>query len=306
MGRKKKESAKQQARENFTSPLSAPIDAQNTFFRLVEGGATAAVESLLPLVDPMWKDGLALLLALENGHFGLFKTLRGHNSSSATLWNLVLYSRANSGGEAALSKSALEWIGLDSVELTAYLSATDPLAYLLERADPKVWDSAALRAAAGAGDLEMVDVLVPFSDSKAANSRALREAAERGYADVVARLIPVSDPRAGGSLGLICAAGFGHVDCVSLLLPHSNPKDNGSAALACAARGGHWRVVDMLWDKSEPVAALNWLRKLWGDAASGLAEIEARLRADKEATLLRGATASTSKDTNHQLPKGRL
>lgn len=68
------------------------------------------MDTLLSLVDPMSDDGLALLL--------------------------VLYSRANSGITATLSESALERIGIHGVEVATYLSAPDPLAYLLERADP--------------------------------------------------------------------------------------------------------------------------------------------------------------------------
>lgn len=136
----------------------------------------------------------------------------------------------------------------------------------------------------------MFDVLVPLLDPTDEESRALREAAERGYADIVARLIPVSDTRARGSAALICAAGGGHADCVSLLLPHSNPKDNESAALASAAHKGRWRVVDMLWDQSEPVAALSYLRKWQKEASPGFEEIAVRLRADQEATLLRGCS----------------
>lgn len=300
MATRKITSGKPRARKR-KAPTSADVGAQRLFFNLVELGAMKSAKALLPVVDPMWKDGLSLLLALENRNLKLFKFLLGYNQSDSTLWSLVLYGRANTGAAGELSDDALTWLGLRADQVAEYRAATDPVAFLLARTDPEVWDSAALRAAAGSGHTALVELLLPVSDPKAAASRALREAASNGHAKVVERLIPVSNPRDLDSAALIGAALGGHAECVALLLDHSKPADQGSMALANAALGGYWHIVDMLWDQSVPLSALCTLRSWHEDDSDAFAQISARMRAESDATLLQGATPPALGETARRL-----
>ena len=59
-------------------------------------------------------------------------------------------------------------------------------------ADPKAWDSEALRWAAYRGHTEIAKLLIPVSAPQAIGSYALRYAAYGGHTEIVKLLIPVS------------------------------------------------------------------------------------------------------------------
>ena len=71
-----------------------------------------------------------------------------------------------------------------------------------EGADPKGYQSLALRDAVDNDNLEMVKLLLPGSDPKAHDSEALRNAANQNNLKMVKLLIPVSDPKVVKSLNL--------------------------------------------------------------------------------------------------------
>jgi ankyrin repeat protein len=120
---------------------------------------------------------------------------------------------------------------------------------LEDGADAMARDSCALRAAASAGHVECVGLLIPRSDPKAQDSLALRWAAACGQAPCVKLLIAVSDPTAMDSEALRIAALRGHGECVGLLLPASDPLAVGDDGLDAAGRAraeGHVEVAGMI------------------------------------------------------------
>lgn len=111
----------------------------------------------------------------------------------------------------------------------------------------------ALQGAARAGQLDIIEILLPYSDAKSDDSLALRLAAKCGHFECVERLLPHVDPKAGGSRALGQAAGNGHLAVAELLLPHSNVKE--SMGLAWAAADGHLATVKLLISHDDPKAS---------------------------------------------------
>ena len=110
---------------------------------------------------------------------------------------------------------------------------------LVQWADPKVGESAALRAAAQEGKARCVEFLLPLSDPKALGSAALRWAAKGGHASCVKLLVGVSDAKRA-------AATLGHGACVEMLLAVSSwrSKDRlGRDALTLAKENGRLGVA---------------------------------------------------------------
>jgi ankyrin repeat protein len=123
---------------------------------------------------------------------------------------------------------------------------------LNQGADPKAYDSYALRNASMYGHVDIVKLLIPVFDPKADNSEALRWASYNGHVEVVKLLIPVSDPKADDSYALRWASKYGHIDIVKLLIPVSDPKAYDSEALRNASLNGHTDIVKILIPLSDP------------------------------------------------------
>ena len=81
-------------------------------------------------------------------------------------------------------------------EIVSVNATKEIVELLLPHSNPFYQESAALRWAAQAGNVDVVAMLLPKSDPKACSSVALQEAAERGHEATIALLAPVSDVEA--------------------------------------------------------------------------------------------------------------
>ncbi len=132
------------------------------------------------------------------------------------------------------------------LKASRYGHAEDVEHLLAQGANPKAYDSLALRWAASEGKLEVVALLLPLSEPRAHVPCALQLAAANGHLEIVKLLLPVSDPKADNSAALASASENGHMEIVELLLPLSDPRAKDSMALQRAAANGHTEIARLL------------------------------------------------------------
>lgn len=130
----------------------------------------------------------------------------------------------------------------------------------------RVWLSEALWMAADKGHLEVVQALIPLVDPKHNDSEALREAVFRGYLSVVQALLPVSDPNARAGSCLTLAALHGHLDVLRVLIPVSDLKIENSEALRMAVGKKNVGALKLLLPGSDTEKAVKFMvdNKQWG------------------------------------------
>lgn len=162
----------------------------------------------------------------------------------------------------------------------------EEVALLLARgADPAAQSHAAIKAAAAAGHLTVVERLLADRrvEPGAGKSQALRLGATNGHSAVIERLL--RDPRvhagACNNEALRLAAAHGHVAVVSVLLASAavDPAAERSEALWAAAKNGHNSVVALLLADGRVDAGAADNRALRCAAAAGHAAVVEQLLA---------------------------
>lgn len=260
--------------------VKAQAEIQELFYKAIQLGNQDAIKKLLPHAKVEADEGLALLIAFENGHEEILLRLFEQVKDQPIYWNLVLCGMAKLGfcrDHAGLANLAKTYGG--EVE-RAYYDAADEFDFLLTVANPAAWNHYALLCAAENGHLHLVMRLLPISNARDGDSGALRMAAQNGHLAVVKALLPESDPKAGESDALTRAASGGHLDVFDLLLPLSDPRAHGCFALAQAALAGQDVIVQRLWAVSDPAAALKTLEGDGNGRSAGAALIRDRLSAE--------------------------
>lgn len=280
--------------------------ARELFLRAIRVGDLPAVKKLLPHVDPMQDDGIALLLAFDSGHDDIFRFIYASVDDDQVYWNIMLCAMARFGRcspEINLKKVVEERGG--AVKL-AYQNAADDFDFVLAMARTSAWSYYALRCAAEHGNLDFLQRLLPLSDARCGDSGALRVAAKNGHTEVVRALIPACDPKAAQSDALVWAAGSGHLDTVDVLLPVSDAKAQGSLAIAQAALANHAAIVDRLWKVSDPTRALKLMESNGNGRSLGAALIRDRLSAERQHATLVKSTCAVEKRASPSARRGRL
>lgn len=270
----------------------------------VEMGDLDGVRQLIAYVDPMARQGLGLLTALEHGHGEIFDLLYARLSSQDVYWSALLCMAAELGSLTAVERARGEMFKHGAfTDLNALND--DPIGYLLAHSSPTAWHHLALRKAARHGHLHIVERLLPASDPQVLGAAPLREAVVGGHLDVVRRLLPLSGAQTIERDALFWAAKSGQRDIVEFLLSSADPAFDGSRALAYAVAEGHRAIVELLWDFSEPERAIARLVLLGHANHPGTYALRDRLRAQRERAGLQEGTRAVGDPSPSRLPAGR-
>ncbi|KAJ3113402.1 hypothetical protein HK100_002004 [Physocladia obscura] len=218
-------------------------------------------------VDPSVLENAALLLAAKRGHVSIVKMLMNDqrvNPGSIEIVRLLLQDPTQRI-DPALNNSLAFFLAVTSgsAETREYgdprvdplLQAskkgfTDVVNLLLKHnVDPSARSNQALRFAAEAGNLDIVDCLLRDErvDLSAEQYQAIVAACQNGHVNVLKNLLQTRhlDIRAFGERALTAASKFGHADVIQILLdvPGIDPCCNHAIALGIAVRLNYLEVV---------------------------------------------------------------
>lgn len=94
-------------------------------------------------------------------------------------------------------------------------------------------------------NIHIIRQFIPVADHDDIN-HVFSHAAQHGNINIVELLLPFADPTFDKSYALIQSAFNNHVDIVKMLIPVSNPKDNQSCVLYAAVTNDNKELIEML------------------------------------------------------------